>query len=124
MYPIEKKEVKELGKLYNDIELHFYYSNLLSTKRSKDAQKKIREVLNKTSNIQYRIREIEEIDRVDRETHPDIYEKAVTAKSKPIILEQEEKNRKKNINKPNKVKAPGFFAYLFTLRHYLKEFSQ
>ena len=93
MYPIEKKEVKELGKLYNDIELHFYYSSLLSAKRSKDAQKKIREVLNKTSNINYRIREIEEIDRMDRETHPEIYNSGSSTRTKPIILEQEEKNR-------------------------------
>jgi len=123
MYPTEKDDFEGLSKLKNDIELYFYYSELIRKNRSEEARKRVEAVIKQVPTFIARIREIETIDREDEEKHPEI-ERVKTLKERKVVTAIEEAEiEKRKLEKPKKLRVSGFINFLFSERHKLIQYT-
>ncbi len=130
MYPTNKKEIKDIARLKTEVEHYFYYSELLQKKRTEGARKKVSDVIKRIPNIIARINEIEKIDEEDRAKNPDFYKQGgeIEKWTKPAISFEQYKEEKAlkapaEKKKPKRLKASGFFNFIFNERKNLKRFT-
>ncbi len=123
MYPTEKARKQGFDNFKNEIENYFYYSALINAKRTNHAQKLVNKIAKKKTSLLAKIREIEKIDRNDKEKNSEFYSGEKTRRIKPVTL-YNEKYKKKKAKPVKKIKIPGFLSYLFSFKSQLKDFSR